>query len=116
MIVEGYTLHSFGYIIFLCLVSGLVMLLVDARIYKAEAAAKPYKVSRALGWVNYLFVWSAVHQLGYAWSDGELASARRTVPMFVVGLGLLVAYVAVALPYMRRREQTEAPGDLHLRQ
>jgi hypothetical protein len=27
-----------------------------------------------------------------------------------------VAYVAVALPYMRRREQTDAPGDLHLRQ
>ncbi|MCA0753965.1 hypothetical protein KP806_02840 [Paenibacillus sp. N4] len=52
MIVEGYTLHSFGYIIFLCLVSGLVMLLVDARVYKAEAAGKPYKVSRALGWVN----------------------------------------------------------------
>jgi len=44
----------------------------------------------ALGWVNYLFVWSAVHQLGYAWSDGKLADLRRTVPMCVAGLVLLV--------------------------
>ncbi len=27
----------------------------------------------SLGWINYLFVWSAVHQLGYAWRDGRFA-------------------------------------------
>jgi hypothetical protein len=54
----------------------------------------------ALGWVNYLFVWSAVHQLGYAWSDGRLADLERTVPMFVVGLGLLFA-LSILGPYPR---------------
>lgn len=52
MIVEGYTLNSFGYIVFLCFVSGLVSLLIDARGYKTQAAGKPYKVSRALGWAH----------------------------------------------------------------
>ena len=54
----------------------------------------------ALGWVNYLFVWSAVHQLGYAWSDGKLADLWKTVTMFVVGLGLLFA-LSILGPYPR---------------
>lgn len=28
-----------------------------------------------LGWFNYLFIWLAVHQLGYAWRDGRLPSS-----------------------------------------
>jgi len=55
---------------------------------------------RALGWVNYLFVWSAVHQLGYAWSEGELADLRRTLPMLGLGLALLVAQTTLG-PYPR---------------
>src|SRR5665811_128052 len=27
---------------------------------------------KALGWLNYAFVWLAVHQLGYAWRDGYM--------------------------------------------
>jgi hypothetical protein len=30
----------------------------------------------AIGWVNYLFVWVAMHQLGYLWRDGRLSGAR----------------------------------------
>jgi hypothetical protein len=63
----------------------------------------------ALGWVNYLFVWSAVHQLGYAWSDGKLADLRRTVPMFALGLGLLLALTVLG-PYPRA--MVGVPGDV----
>lgn len=48
-----------------------------------------------VGFLNYLIVWATVHQLGYAWRDGELASAGRKVALSVVGLTgvtLLVAY------------------------
>jgi hypothetical protein len=45
---------------------------------------------RPLGWVNYLFVWSAIHQLGYAWREGRLSGRRRTLGMAIVGLGLLL--------------------------
>jgi fucose 4-O-acetylase-like acetyltransferase len=30
-----------------------------------------------IGWLNYVFVWVAVHQLGYAWRDGRLGEPRR---------------------------------------
>jgi hypothetical protein len=39
----------------------------------------------ALGWINYLFVWGAVHQLGYLWRDGRLAGARRALPWLAGG-------------------------------
>ncbi len=46
---------------------------------------------RVLGWLNYPFVWLAVHQLGYAWHDGRLAGARSGLPLLLVGLSALVA-------------------------
>ncbi|MBY0399354.1 acyltransferase, partial [Myxococcota bacterium] len=55
-----------------------------------------------LGWLNYLFVWSAVHQLGYAWSEGLLSGPRRTWLMGAVGLGLLIFLTSTELaPYPR---------------
>ena len=43
------------------------------------------------GWANYLFVWLAVHQLGYLWRDGRLAGAARALPWLAAGaLGLVV--------------------------
>jgi hypothetical protein len=39
----------------------------------------------AVGWVNYLFVWVAMHQLGYLWRDGRLGGARRALPWAVAG-------------------------------
>jgi fucose 4-O-acetylase-like acetyltransferase len=45
----------------------------------------------ALSWVNYLFVWLAVHQLGYAWHDERMKGPRIGLPSFVAGLGALVA-------------------------
>ncbi len=45
---------------------------------------------RALGWLNYPFVWIAVHQLGYAWCDRRLAGARAGVVYLVAGILTLV--------------------------
>lgn len=42
-----------------------------------------------LGWLNYLFVWSAVHQLGYAWQAGLLRPAR-VFALFPLGVGFLL--------------------------
>jgi len=45
------------------------------------------------GWANYLFVWLAVHQLGYLWRDGRLAGAARALPWFAAGALGLVALI-----------------------
>jgi fucose 4-O-acetylase-like acetyltransferase len=51
-----------------------------------------------IGWTNYLFVWSAVHQLGYAWRDGHFSNWKRTLPWAIVGVIALVA-LTVYGPY-----------------
>ncbi|MFN0008359.1 MAG: acyltransferase family protein [Planctomycetota bacterium] len=55
---------------------------------------------RALGWVNYLLVWSAVHQLGYAWGDGRLRNGKLGLLYFAIGLLLLLALTRYG-PYPR---------------
>jgi acyltransferase-like protein len=62
----------------------------------------------ALGWANYLFVWSAVHQLGYAWSEGRLTSRPIALTMAVVGLATLLALTGFG-PYPRA--MVGVPGD-----
>ena len=45
-----------------------------------------------VGFANYLVAWATVHQLGYAWLDGSLASRARRVALAAAGLvGLLLA-------------------------
>ena len=39
------------------------------------------------GWFNYLFIWSAMHQFGYAWQQERMGSAVTCLLM--AGLGLL---------------------------
>jgi len=56
---------------------------------------------RALGWVNYLFVWSAVHQLGYAWGDGRFRSGKEGLAYFAAGLLLMLALTSSQGPYPR---------------
>jgi hypothetical protein len=51
-----------------------------------------------LGWSNYLFVWSAVHQLGYAWRDGRLGGAANTLIWAVCGFVALFGLVQIG-PY-----------------
>ncbi|MDE0143038.1 MAG: acyltransferase [Caldilineaceae bacterium] len=51
-----------------------------------------------LGWLNYLFVWLAVHQLGYAWQAGRIGEARRCLLWAAGGLAALIALVSFG-PY-----------------
>lgn len=47
------------------------------------------------GYPNYLLVWAAFHQFGYAWLDGRLASARSRLTLAgigAVGLAVLVGF------------------------
>ena len=46
-----------------------------------------------IGWTNYLFVWSAVHQLGYAWRDGHLSRPLVTLAWGLGGLVILSALI-----------------------
>ena len=43
------------------------------------------------GWVNYLFVWVGVHQLGYAWLDGRFTSHLRSSLWCIIGFASLIA-------------------------
>ncbi len=53
---------------------------------------------RPLGWLNYAFVWLAVHQLGYAWLDGHLTGPRKALLWSVGGLAVLIGLVTIG-PY-----------------
>lgn len=54
--------------------------------------------SIAIGFVNYLLVWATVHQLGYAWLDGDLSGVPRRTALAVAGLVGAVLLVVVG-PY-----------------
>src|SRR5690606_12701633 len=51
-----------------------------------------------LGYPNYLLVWAAFHQVGYAWLDGRLSGAGRRLLLAVIGLVGLLLLVTVG-PY-----------------
>lgn len=55
----------------------------------------PYKW---FGWFNYLFIWSAMHQLGYAWQAGRLGDATKMFSMAIVALVGLVLLTHIG-PY-----------------
>lgn len=46
-----------------------------------------------VGFANYLVVWATVHQLGFAWLDGSLATTGRRASLAAVGLVGLAALV-----------------------
>ena len=46
-----------------------------------------------VGFLNYLFVWASVHQLGYAWRDGALDGAVRRIALSANGLAAVSALV-----------------------
>lgn len=51
-----------------------------------------------LGWFNYIFIWVAVHQLGFAWLDTRLPSPAVRLGFGVFGLGLLYGLTVLG-PY-----------------
>jgi hypothetical protein len=48
---------------------------------------------RWLGWTNYLWVWLAIHQLGFAWRDGRMGSPLRL--LLYSGAGLLALILLI---------------------
>jgi len=50
------------------------------------------------GWFNYLFIWIAVHQLGYAWMDDRVSSRPLRFVWGLLGFGALVG-LTVTGPY-----------------
>lgn len=60
--------------------SGPVTILIPAAVAVAIDVARFGLDVPGIGWVNFLFVWAAVHQLGYWWSDRDEAGglAART--------------------------------------
>jgi fucose 4-O-acetylase-like acetyltransferase len=63
---------------------------------------------RDAGWLNYAFVWLAVHQLGYAWRDGYLAGVRQGLAWVVVGAIVLTGLITLG-PYPV--SMVSVPGD-----
>ncbi len=51
-----------------------------------------------LGFLNYVFVWGTVHQLGYAWLDGKLDGMPKRIGLMVVGF-LTTLILVWAGPY-----------------
>ncbi len=49
-----------------------------------------------VGWLNYAFVWLALHQLGFAWRSGELAGTGRRLALVGGGAAVLALLVGVA--------------------
>jgi hypothetical protein len=49
-------------------------------------------------WLNYIFVWNAVHFLGYAWVDGRITSTAQSMKIAAAGLASLAGLVAL-FPY-----------------
>lgn len=60
------------------------------------------------GWLNYFFIWLAVHQLGYAWQAGRLASPRQGLLWAMGGLLALIGLVRLG-PYPL--SMVTVPGD-----
>jgi hypothetical protein len=54
----------------------------------------------AVGWANYVFVWSFVHQLGYAWATAD--RSQRSIPVqFSLGLAAVSLAALVVLTTMK---------------
>lgn len=65
------------------------------------AAAVVDAVTRATGveavrWLNYAFVWLALHQLGYAWRDGTFSEPMRAAGFALGGVAALVVLEGLA--------------------
>jgi len=83
-----------------CLVPVAAAAVVDVAFFAGDL--------RLLGWLNYLFVWLTVHQLGYAWHDRRVAGVGTALPLLVAGLAALVLLTTFG-PYPR--SLVGVPGD-----
>ncbi|MGO4544667.1 CLC_0170 family protein [Paenibacillus sp. 2TAB23] len=54
MIGESYTMSYLNYVILLCLLSGILILVIDVRSFEIAGLNKERKVSKYLGWFSIL--------------------------------------------------------------
>ena len=80
---ERFGFKSFWVLVFAAVIDDLLFFAADLR---------------ALGWLNYAFVWLAVHQLGYAWRDGYLAGAHQGLTWVLGGTVILACLITIG-PY-----------------
>jgi len=80
---QRYGFKSFAVLVVAAVVNDLLFFVADMR---------------ALGWLNYAFVWLAVHQLGYAWKDGYMAGARQGLVWMAGGVAVLAGLITLG-PY-----------------
>ncbi|MDH5455715.1 MAG: acyltransferase [Gammaproteobacteria bacterium] len=75
--------QRFGFLSFWALVA--VAVLIDVLFFASDI--------RWPGWTNYVWVWLAVHQLGFAWRDGRMGSVTKL--LLYSALGFASLYVLV---------------------
>ncbi len=80
--------HKFGYAS--VVVPALLAVLGDLVFF--------YSDFKWLGWFNFLFIWSAVHQLGYAWQAKRLGGLSTSLIMAIAG-GIALVSLTVFGPY-----------------
>lgn len=80
---QRFGFKSFGILVLAAIIDDLLFFAADLR---------------ALGWLNYAFVWLAVHQLGYAWRDGYMAGLRQGL-LWVIGGAVVLAGLITIGPY-----------------
>jgi hypothetical protein len=61
-----------------------------------------------LAWSNYLFIWLAVHQLGYMWREGRIGGTARSLCWGAGAAALLLAMIFLG-PYPR--SMVGVPGE-----
>ena len=68
--------------------------------FAAAAAVDALRFSTGdlVGWANFVFVWGAMHQLGYAWRDRRLGTTSQALAVGIAGFVGLVGLVAAG-PY-----------------
>lgn len=80
---QRFGFKSFGLLVLLAVTDDLLFFAADMR---------------SVGWLNYAFVWLAVHQLGYAWRDGYMAGMKQGLT-WVIGGGLVLIGLITIGPY-----------------
>jgi fucose 4-O-acetylase-like acetyltransferase len=78
---------------------GLVVPAVMAAVGIAIDFVVIYARITPLGWLNYVLIWGAVYQMGFAWQDGTLTRNRRILPALVVGGAALFAGLVLLGPF-----------------
>jgi hypothetical protein len=75
--------RRYGFLSFWALAA--VAVIVDVLFFAADI--------RWPGWTNYVWVWLAVHQLGFAWRDGRMGSITKLLVYSALGFGALYSLV-----------------------